>query len=136
MLATSGRVLRAWNLGRGVVNARLNGRRLVVQRGTSALVFDARTGARIASLPLVRDEGAHVSLTDVEGDLVAYTTGGAIHLLRLSNGRDVVLRIPGAAPPLDARLEPSGLYLTWSQMDSLRPGRLAFVPLRVVERGV
>jgi hypothetical protein len=42
------------------------------------------------------------------------------------------LGIPGVASPLDARLEPSGMYLSWNQMHTGRPGRLAFVPLRVI----
>ena len=54
-----------------------------------------------------RQRGLPPYLLDVQGDLVAYATGGAIHLLRLSSGRDAALVIPGAAPWLDAGLEPA-----------------------------
>lgn len=102
-----------------------------MQLGVSLDVFDA-TGEKKKTLPLAADEGLSPYLLDVQGDLAAYATGGAIHLLRLSTGRDAALAIPGAAPWLDARLEPSGLFVTWNQMYHRRQGRLAFVPLRIV----
>jgi hypothetical protein len=71
-------------------------------------------------------------LLDVHGDLVVYATGGAVHLLRLSSGRDIALRLPGAVPTLDAHLEPAGLFVSWTRMYDRRLGRLGFVPLRVV----
>jgi hypothetical protein len=58
---------------------------------------------------------------------------GAIHLLRLSDGRDKALRLPAAAPSLDAHLEPAGLFVSWNKMYDRRPGRLGVVPLRVVK---
>ena len=69
---------------------------------------------------------------DVQGDLVVYETGGAIHMLRLSDGRDKAPRLPGATPELDAGLEPSGLFVSWNKMHDRRPGRLAFVPLHAL----
>jgi hypothetical protein len=64
---------------------------------------------------------------------VVYRTGGALHLLRLSNGRNVALDLPGAAPPFDAQLVGGGLFVAWNQMHARHPGRLAFVPLRAIK---
>jgi WD40-like Beta Propeller Repeat len=133
LLSTRDRVLRSWSLGPGIVNARLRGRTLAVQQRVSLVVYDASTGEKKRTLPLAVNEGLPPYLLDVQGDLAAYATGGAIHLLRLSSGRDAALAIPGAAPWLDARLEPGGLFVTWNQMYHRRRGRLAFVPLRIVE---
>jgi Tol biopolymer transport system component len=135
LLSTHDRVLQSWKLEPGVVNARLRGRTLAVQEGVSLDVYDTATGAKTQTFPLAADEGLRPYLLDIQGDLVAYATGGAIHLLRRSTGRDVALRLPGAAPWLDARLEPKGLFVTWNQMYHRRRGRMAFVPMRTVVRG-
>jgi TolB protein len=135
LLSTHDRVLQSWTLEPGIVNARLRGRTLAVQEGSSLDVYDTATGAKRQTFPLAADEGLRPYLLDVQGDLVAYVTGGAIHLLRLSTGRDVALRLPGAAPWLDVRLEQKGLFVTWNQMYHRRRGRMAFVPMRTVIRG-
>jgi Tol biopolymer transport system component len=135
MFSTRGRVLRTWRLGPGIINARLRGRALAVQHGQSLDVYDTSTGAKRQALPLASDGGSRPFLLDVQRDLVVYATGGAIHVLRLSDGRDLAVDLPGAAPWLDARLEPSGLFVTWNQMYNRRPGRMAFVPMRTVLRG-
>jgi hypothetical protein len=129
LLSTQNRVLRDWSLGEGIVTARLRGRTLAVQHGTSVGTYDTATGAKTRTRALATDEGP-MFLLDVQRDLAVYKTGGAIHLLRLSDGRDVAVRIPGAAPALDARLEPAGLFVSWNQMHRKWPGRVAFVPLR------
>ena len=136
LLSTRDRLLRSWKLERGIVNARLRGRALAVQHRRSLDVYDTSTGAKRQTLPLASDGGSRPYLLDIQGDLVVYATGGAIHLLRPSDGRDVALDLPGAAPWLDARLEPSGLFVTWNQMFNSRPGRMAFVPMRTVIEGL
>jgi hypothetical protein len=135
LLSTHDRVLRKWTLGPAILTATLRGRTLAVQHGASLDVYNTATGAKRQTLPLVADEGVPPLLLGIQGDLAAYATGGAIHLLRLSDGRDVALDLPGAAPWLDARLEPSGLFVTWNQMYRRRPGRMAFVPMPAVLRG-
>ena len=136
LLSTQDRLLRTWRLGRHVVNARLRGRTLAVQQATSLDIYDTVTGAKRQTLPLAADEGLPPYLLDVQGALAAYATGGAIHLLRLSDGRDVALALPRAAPWLDARLERVGLFVSWNRMYDRRPGRLAFVPMRVVTEAI
>jgi len=133
LLSLGGRVLHTWALGTGVVTARLRGRLLAVQHGTTVDVYDATTGALRRSRELQTDGGPTPYLLGVQGDLAVYSTGGAIHLLRLSDGRDKALLIPGAAPWLDASLEPAGLFVSWNKMHDPRPGRLAFIPLKAIE---
>ena len=132
LLSLRGRVLRSWSVGEKVVSARLRGRVLAVQHGTTVDVYDAQTGAKRQSRELLTDGGPPPILLGVQGDLVVYETGGAIHLLRLSDGRDKALLIPGAAPWLDASLEPGGLFISWNKMHDRRPGRIAFIPLRTI----
>jgi Tol biopolymer transport system component len=127
LFATSGRLLRKWSVGGHADGAVLGGRTVAVQRGTGLVLFDAVTGAKIRLRALVSDEGP-TKLVGVRDGLVAYATGGAIHLLRLSDGRDRALALPNAAPPLDAKLDPSGLFVSWNRLYDKRPGRVAFVP--------
>lgn len=133
ILDLRGRVLRSWRLGAGVGTALLRGRVLAVQHGTTVDAYDAQTGTKRHSRELQTDGGPQALLLGVQGDLVVYATGGAIHLLRLSNGHDAALQLPNAAPALDAHLEPGGLFVSWNRMHDPRPGRLAFIPLRVIE---
>jgi hypothetical protein len=128
LLSTNGRALRAWTLPPPVDQVRLNGRTLAVQRGASVTLYDTRTGAATRTLPLSPDEGTPV-LLDEQAGLIAYATGGAIHILRTSNGDDRALAIARAAPPLDAQLTPRGLFVVWNRMYDPRPGRLSFVPM-------
>jgi TolB protein len=136
LLARSGAILREWNLEPGIVNARLQGRTLAVQRGAAISLYDTSTGARTGTRPLVRDEAERPGLLDVQGKLAVYTTGGAIHVLRLTDGRDLALAVPRAAPPLQAELAPSGLFLLWNRMYDRRPVRVSFVPSRALESAV
>jgi Tol biopolymer transport system component len=133
LLSTSGRLRRTWQLEPGIINARLRGRKLAVQQGSSLDVYDAVTGAKTHTIPLAANEGVAARLLDVQGNLAVYATGGAIHLVRLSDGKDRALSLPGGAPELDAGLERQGLFVSWNRMYSRRPGRVAFVPLRAVK---
>ena len=127
-----GRVLRSWSVGERVVTARLRGRVLAVQQRHDGRRLRRTTGAKRQSRELLTDGGPPPFLLGVQGDLVVYETGGALHLLRLSDGRDKALLIPGAAPWLDASLEPGGLFISWNKMHDRRPGRIAFIPLRTI----
>jgi TolB protein len=130
VVSLRGRVLRSWTLGAGIDDARLQGRTVAIQRGATVTLYDVATAARRREWPLAANEGSRPRFLDLQGDLAVYATGGAIHLLRLTDGRDRALAIPGAAPPLDAQLEPRGLFVSWNRMYARRPGRLGYVPLR------
>ena len=133
LLSLRGRVLRTWNIGGREVIAFLRGRMLAVQHGATVDAYDATTGAKRYSRELRTDGGTPPVLLGVQGSLAVYKTGGAIHLLRLSDGADKALRLPGAAPALYASLEPAGLFVSWNKMHDRRPGRLGFIPLRALK---
>jgi hypothetical protein len=131
LLTTSGHVLRTIRPGRTPDAVRLRGRALVVQLGSKLVVY----GASKRTWQLATSEGT-ATLADARGGLVVYTTGGAIHVLDTRTGRDRALALPRAAPPLDARLTASGLFLGWNRMDDARPGRLSFIPMRTLLRAL
>jgi Tol biopolymer transport system component len=136
LVAASGKLLRQWALGKEIAAVRLQGRTLAVQRGAAVALYDTTTGAKIGSRRLVSDEGAGAALLDLQGNLAVYGTGGAIHVLRLSDGRDLALALPRAAPPLDAQVEPSGLFVLWNRMYTHRSGRVTFVPLHALQQAI
>lgn len=122
LLNASGKTLRTFPTklkknGRAAVQ----GNRLVVQQGKSAIVYDTDTGKRLASWPL--GTGA---LEDMQGDVAVYIAGRRIHLLRLSDGRDVSIRPPGSGDVL-AQIESSGLFYAYN-VDRGKRGRATFVP--------
>jgi hypothetical protein len=66
-------------------------------------------------------------LRDAEGGAALYTAGPSIHVLRLSDGRDRVLRAVRGL--VDAQLEPSGLFYAFDKPGGgVKPGRVTFVP--------
>jgi Tol biopolymer transport system component len=132
LFTLKGGLLRSWSFDERVLNARLRGRRLAVQHARTVDVYDAKTGVKIVSTDMLTDGGTPPRLLDIQGDLLLYETAGAIHLLRLSLAHDKALRLPGAAPELDAHLGPAGLFVSWNQMYAPRQGRIAFVPLRAL----
>ena len=73
-------------------------------------------------------------LEDAAGDLVLYVVGAAIHVLRLSDGRDVVIHTPDATEPVFARLVPNGLFYAFNVAYAKRPGRLVFVTRADLDR--
>jgi TolB protein len=132
VLTLKGRVLRSWTFDERVVTARLRGNRLAVQHARTLDVFNAKTGDKILSTDMVTDGGTPPRLLDIQGGIVVYKTGGAIHLCLLVLGHDKALRLPGAAPELDAHLGPAGLFVSWNQMYAPRQGRIGFIPLRAI----
>ncbi|HEX3256470.1 MAG TPA: hypothetical protein VHQ96_11820 [Gaiellaceae bacterium] len=132
LLTLTGRVLRSLSFDERVVTARLRGNRLAVQHARTLDVFNVKTGGKILSTDMVTDGGTPPRLLDIQGDIVVYKTGGAIHLCLLVLGHDKALRIPGAAPELDAHLGPAGLFVSWNQMYAPRQGRIGFIPLRAI----
>jgi Tol biopolymer transport system component len=129
ILNTQARRMSAFHLGvTGVSAARLTGSQLVVLRNGTIEARDATRGT-MKHRWLIAPSGAEISLEDAQGNFAAYTSGIAIHLLRLSDGRDRVLQIANEAGPAHAELEPAGLYYSYNAAGKKKPGRVAFVPL-------
>jgi WD40 repeat protein len=122
--------------GGPVLGAALEGPRLVVLQRKQLTVFDVGSGHRRATWPVQLGFRSAAELEDAAGDLVLYVVGAAIHVLRISDGRDVVIRTPNATEPVFARLVPSGLFYAFNVAYAKRPGRLAFVALSALDRAL
>ena len=68
---------------------------------------------------------AVLRLADLHGDLAVYIDGRDIHVLRVTDGTDVVLRRP-VIGPVHAELESTGLYL--------QPGRTCLLHFALGDR--
>jgi WD40 repeat protein len=128
----------------GRLTARFNGHRVAnvaISAGgifgiTQSNVLERWTplGRRLRAYQLVRRATSAAHLEDADGQCVAYAAGAAVHLFRLSNGRDVVVSEPMSAEPVHAQLERAGLYLSYDEKYSQMTGRVMFFPRAEIER--
>lgn len=107
---------------------RLTGRLVVVLRGRTVEVRDAAKGTVRHRWATARSE-APTMLQDARGDFAVYRAGIALHVLRLSDGRDRMLAIADEEGPVHAELERNGLYYSYNTPAGAKHGRVAFVPL-------
>jgi Tol biopolymer transport system component len=122
--------------GRRILGAALDGPRLLVLESTRLIVLDVGGGRRTAAWPLRRGFGPAPELDDAQGDLAAYVVGAAVHVLRLSDGHEIVIDTPNATEPVFARFVPSGLFYSFNESYDKRPGRLVFVSRSKLERAL
>ena len=108
-----GAVLRAGRV------ATIDGRRLVVT-GIDGKRATSRTVAA----------GAH--LDDFEGGYVLYSAETRLHLLRLSDGRDVALRLRNQFGYVDARLSGGAMFYTYDQRSGTMPGHAGYLDAAAV----
>ena len=132
LLTQRGKRLDTFHLGRkGVTAVRLTGPILVVLKNRTIEVRNATTGA--PSHRWSRQGAGPVEALDADGDLAVYSSGTALHLLRLSSGRDRVISIPTRDGPVFAELETEGLFHAYNKGDE---GRVVFVPRRQLTAGL
>jgi hypothetical protein len=87
-------------------------------------------GKAIRSRPVVGD----ATLIDATADLVVYSVGIRLHLLRLRDGRDVTLRLKGQFGYASAKLWNGGLFYAYNVSGgSSKPGRAGFIPAAGVQ---
>jgi Tol biopolymer transport system component len=122
--------------GPRILGAALDGPRLLVLQGRRLVLVDLRSGQQTASWPVRRGFGPVPELEDAQGDLAVYVVGVAVHIVRLTDGREIVVDTPSATEPVFARLVPSGLFYSFNESYDKRPGRLAFVPGSELERAL
>jgi Tol biopolymer transport system component len=125
----NGRLVRRFSFKPGeVLGAQAEGQRLVVLTATTLVVYDTRTGAKVKTLQLAQStDWPAPQLFDFYGNYVLYGQG-AVHLLRITDGRDLLLQVGAQAPPAWAQLEPAGLFYLYNQLYAKHPGRVVFVP--------
>jgi TolB protein len=125
----TGRELRTLAFGRNrVQDAAVDGRLLFVMLRHRLAVYDVLGWRRIGSWPMKRGFGPQPILEDALGDLAVYRIGIALHVFRVSDGREFVIRIPEEAGPVFARLVPDGLFYAYNRAYAKPPGRVVFVP--------
>jgi hypothetical protein len=86
---------------------RLDGDTLVVRKGNSLQSYDVTSGMAGERWPL--RGGKLARLEDVQNGIAVYLVKRTVHLLRLSDGRDVVIRKAQRGKAF-AQLEPAGLF--------------------------
>ncbi len=127
--SSSGAVLQTLPFERGEVgNAKLDGSSIIVRTKEALEVYTIGATKPEETWPLPRAD----RLQDVSGGLAVYlvTASGltAVHVLRLSDGRDRTV-VSGVKGILDAQIEPSGLVYAYNDWAAgTRPGRVVFVP--------
>jgi hypothetical protein len=118
------------------LDAALDGRRLVILQSTRLLVLDVASGRRTASWPVRRAFGPDPELANAQGGLAAYVVGAAAHVLRLADGREIVLDTPTATEPTFARFGARGLFYAYNESYARRPGRLVFLARSELEHAL
>jgi len=121
----------------GVVGAALAGGRLVLLEDGSLITVDLVTGRRTVNrTERGLDYGSGSGLEGVRGDLVAYVVGASIHVMRLTDGREVVLDTPGATDGALAAFGNSGLFYAYNEAYAKHPGRVGFISTPALEHAI
>ena len=134
LLNGSGAKLTVRRLGKDVDAVRLDGPRIVLLRHGRIEVYDTASGRRTQIRRLGMRPHSEVALEDAKDGIVVYTAGLDVHVLRVDDGRDVVLGLKDEASEAHAQLVPAGLYYAYNQAWTRRPGRLALVSMQEIER--
>jgi hypothetical protein len=97
---------------------------VVLTRTRTLELYDAATGATLKSFPVA----AGAARLDVQTGVAVYAAGREVHLLRLSDGRDVVLA-SAPRPIVGLEIEAPGIAYAYNTIRRGREaGTLAFVP--------
>jgi Tol biopolymer transport system component len=129
ILRGDGRLVRRFRFGAGLLGARVQSGKLIVLTRRAVSVFAERTGRRLAVWRLPQfDAWPAPQLLDGYRNLVLYRRA-AVYLLRITDGKSVVLRAGAQAPPAWAQIGRVGLFYLYNAPYAQRPGRVRFVPL-------
>ncbi len=131
----SGHAARAFRFPHAsYLQAALDGNRLVTLGSGNLIVSDLRSGREVASWPTGPDGG---TLEGASGNLAVFVAGAEIHVMRLSDGREIVLDLgPNAAGPALADFWAGGLFYAYNEAYTKHPGRVAVVTPSALERAI
>lgn len=107
-------------------SAALGGDLLGIASGDTLRVYDTNSGSLRYQLPLTRTTG-YPQLLSIGNGYAAYTSGIALHLLRLNDGKDSIADLPGETGPPVARFTQAGLFIGYERAYLRQSGRLLFV---------
>jgi hypothetical protein len=106
------------------------GPQLATVRNGNLELYDVNSGALLKMIPLA----AGSKLRDLQDGLAVYLHGRVVHVLRLADDTDIRYTASGPGP-IDAQIEPSGLFYSHNYKNARVPGRVVFVPMaRVLKR--
>jgi hypothetical protein len=130
VVGADGSLLQSIRLRPGEVGAAaLAGKQLVVETGSTLRVYGIGDGKLARTRRLL--PGAR--LQNAQEGVAVYLAGRTIHLLRLSDGRDAIVRPPGQGP-VQAKIGSAGIFYSYVVRGSRRPGRVAFASLQSLSR--
>lgn len=114
--------------------ALIAGNSLVVERDAKISVYDIPSGRLIRRF---QARGAGVmdwdrSLETARGRLVAYVTASGLHVYDVATKREALIRVPQLAGNINASFGANGLFVSYTRTYSSKPGRVAFVPWRLL----
>ncbi len=95
--------------------------------GNTLLVYAADDGTFLQTVALSHSSG-HPRLLTIGSGSVVYASGVEVHLLRLQDGLDQTLSLPGQAGPVGAVLTADGLFISYDRAYESKPGHLLFMP--------
>lgn len=142
IVSLAGRVRTLKVAGPHLDGVAFDGPRLVVLEDGRVVVVDLTSGQRVRSWrtaqALAADVGSNSAseLEDVQGRLLAYVVDTRVHVLDLSNGREVVVNTPGATGPAHAAFGSGGLFYSYNEAYAKRPGRVGFVSLAALDHAI
>ena len=100
------------------------------------IVIDLATGhKRVLRTALGTDRTQQV-LVGTSGDLVAYVSDDTVHVMRISDGREVVLDTRSGTGPVHAQFVSTGLYYAYNEAYATKPGRVGFIGTAELERAI
>jgi hypothetical protein len=120
IVSRSGKTLTTLKLPH-VGGALLRGAR-IASIATHRFVLSDLRGKAVRTRPVVGE----ATLVDVQGNLVVYSVGTRLHLLRLGDGRDVALRFKGQFGYASAKLWRGGFFYAYNGTSG-KPGHAGFV---------
>ena len=129
LVNVSGAVTRTIPISAGDLSGvAFQGRQLVVLENGALDVYDVQaTGDKpVTSIPVPAGKLKPV-LRDVQSGLAVYVRGTAIHVVRLSDGKDVRI-VPSVSGRVDAQIEPGGLFYSYTLPRTPALSRIAFLP--------
>jgi hypothetical protein len=135
--STNGAVLQTIPVPSGTFSGfALQGSQLVTIRNGKLELYDVSSGKLVKTIPL----GAGSVLRGLQKGLAVYVSerkvhfvyvNRKVHVLRLSDRKDVVYTPPGVGS-VDAQIEAPGLFYSYNFKSGHAPGRVTFVPLAKV----
>jgi hypothetical protein len=91
-------------------------------------LYAADDGTLLHTFPLSRVSGSP-RLLAIDADHAVYASGVEVQLLRLKDGFDQILDLPGQAGPVGALLTSAGLFVSYDRAyDQPQSGRVLFAP--------